>query len=267
MNSESPDPVRRASALTVEHNGINVIAESERKGNPRDLFWPWCASNISVLGLSYAAFVLRFGLSLWQALVASALGIMLSSLLVGLVSLAGKRGSAPTMTLSRAPFGVRGNVLPGLVSCLTLVGWATVRVALSTLATATIFKDLGWSSGNATKVISFLVVVSLIVGAGVIGFDLIMRLQKWLTVATIVLTLGYMAATFDQINLAVEIPAPPGKIGAVFGALLLMMTAFGLSWVNSAADYSRYLPRTASSRRVVGWTTFGGAVAPVVLLV
>ena len=31
-------------------NGINVISESERKGHPRDLFWPWFAANISVLG-------------------------------------------------------------------------------------------------------------------------------------------------------------------------------------------------------------------------
>ena len=36
------------------------------------------------------------------------------------------------------------------------------------------------------------------------------------------------------------------------------MTGFGLGWVNAAADYSRYLPRRASSRGVVGWTTFGG---------
>ena len=47
-----------------------------------------------------------------------------------------------------------------------------------------------------------------------------------------------------------------------------MATGFGLGWVNAAADYSRYLPRTAvQPRRRVGWTTFGGALAPVVLLV
>ena len=34
-----------------------------------------------------------------------------------------------------------------------------------------------------------------------------------------------------------------------------------------AADYARYLPRTASSRGAVGWTTFGASVAPIVLLV
>jgi nucleobase:cation symporter-1, NCS1 family len=46
-----------------------------------------------------------------------------------------------------------------------------------------------------------------------------------------------------------------------------MMTAFGLSWTNSAADYSRYLPRSASSAGVVWWTVFGSAIAPVILLV
>jgi nucleobase:cation symporter-1, NCS1 family len=45
------------------------------------------------------------------------------------------------------------------------------------------------------------------------------------------------------------------------------MTGFGLGWVNAAADYSRYLPRTASGRGVFAWTTFGAALGPVVLLI
>ena len=43
-------------------------------------------------------------------------------------------------------------------------------------------------------------------------------------------------------------------------------TGFGLGWVNTAADYSRYLPRRASSGGVVGWTAFGSAIAPIFLL-
>ena len=58
---------------------------------------------------------------------------MLSFLLVGLVSIAGKRGSAPTLVLSRAAFGRVGNGLPGVVSYLLLVGWETVLVSLATL--------------------------------------------------------------------------------------------------------------------------------------
>ena len=44
--------------LQIEVNGINVITDAERKGHPRDLFWPWFAANVSVLGLSYGSFVL-----------------------------------------------------------------------------------------------------------------------------------------------------------------------------------------------------------------
>src|SRR5947209_11380928 len=102
--------------LQVEMNGINVIAESERKGHPRDLFWPWFAANVSVLGLSYGAFELGFGISFWQALIVGVAGIILSFLACGFIALAGKRGSAPTMVLSRAPVGVNGNKLPAVIS-------------------------------------------------------------------------------------------------------------------------------------------------------
>ena len=114
--------------LAVEANGINVIDESERKGRPSGLFWPWCAANIAVLGVSYGYFVLSNGVSFWQAALAGVLGIVVSFLFVGLVSLAGKRGSAPTMVLSRAAFGVHGNALPSAVSYLLLVGWEVVLV-------------------------------------------------------------------------------------------------------------------------------------------
>ena len=80
--SSTAPPAGAASAFAIERNGINVIDESERKGRPRDLFWPWCAANISFLGMSYAAFVLYFGLSFWQALFASLVGTVLSFLLV-----------------------------------------------------------------------------------------------------------------------------------------------------------------------------------------
>ena len=42
--------VQETRALSVESNGLNVIAEAERKGRPAQLFWPWFAANVSVLG-------------------------------------------------------------------------------------------------------------------------------------------------------------------------------------------------------------------------
>jgi purine-cytosine permease-like protein len=51
------------------------------------------------------------------------------------------------------------------------------------------------------------------------------------------------------------------------GALVMVMTGFGLGWINIAADWSRYQHRDAKGSAIVGWNTFGGAVAPVLLVV
>lgn len=249
----------------VEENGLNVIAEAERKGRPAQLFWPWFGSNVSVLGLGYGSFALGFGLSFWQALLAGAAGVLVSFLLCGLVAVAGKRGSAPTMVLSRAAFGVRGNRLPAAVSWVLTVGWETVLVTLATLATATVLDRLGWGGGTATKILALLVVSALTVAAGVIGFDLIMRLQTAITVVTGVLTVGYMVLVADEIDLGRVTGLPHGSAQQVVGALVFVMTGFGLGWVNAAADYSRYLPRRTRGTAVAGWTVLGGSLAPLVL--
>jgi nucleobase:cation symporter-1, NCS1 family len=253
--------------LQIEANGINVITDAERKGRPRDLFWPWFAANVSVLGLSYGSFVLGFGISFGQALVAGLVGIVVSFLLCGFIAVAGKRGSAPTMVLGRAAFGVRGNKLPSVISWLLTVGWETVLIILATLATATVFDRLGWGGGTATKVIALIVVTALTIFGGVMGFDLIMRMQSIITVVTGVLTIAFIVLVADKIHWHTVAAIHSGSPEKLIGALVFMMTGFGLGWVNAAADYSRYLPRRSSGRAVVWWTTVGSSVAPIVLLV
>ncbi|HSS91040.1 MAG TPA: cytosine permease [Streptosporangiaceae bacterium] len=253
--------------LQIETNGINVITDSERKGHPRDLFWPWFAANISVLGLSYGAFLLAFGISFWQAVVVGAVGIIISFLLCGFIAIAGKRGSAPTMVLSRAAFGVRGNKLPTVISWLLTVGWETILMILAVLAIATVFGHLGWPSGTPTKVIALIVVVGLTIFGGVMGFDLIMRMQTAITIITGVLTVVFIILVAGKIHWSAVSALPGGSAQALIGGLVFIMTGFGLGWVNVAADYSRYLPRKSSSAGVAGWTTFGGAVAPIALII
>ena len=253
--------------LQIETNGINVITDAERKGHPRDLFWPWFAANISVLGLSYGAFLLAFGISFWQAVVVGVAGIIISFLLCGFIAIAGKRGSAPTMVLSRAAFGVRGNKLPTVISWLLTVGWETILMILAVLAIATVFGHLGWPSGTPTKIIALIVVVGLTIFGGVMGFDLIMRMQTAITIITGVLTVVFIILVAGKIHWSTVSALPGGSAQALIGGLVFMMTGFGLGWVIVAADYSRYLPRRSSSSGVIGWTAFGGAVAPAVLLV
>ncbi|HET8897621.1 MAG TPA: cytosine permease [Rhodanobacteraceae bacterium] len=250
----------------VELNGLNTIAECERGGQPRSLFWPWFAANVSVLGVSYGAFLLGFGISLRQAALVAVAGIVVSYLFCGLIALAGKRGAAPTLTLSRAAFGVTGNRLPSLISWLLTVGWETVLVSLAVLATATVCQTLGIGGGTLTKAVSLIAVVALVVGGGIYGFHTIMRLQTVITVLTAALTLVYIALALQQLDFSALGARSDGSPQAMIGAFVFTLTGFGLGWVQAAADYSRYLPRHASSVGVVAWTTVGAALAPVILV-
>jgi NCS1 family nucleobase:cation symporter-1 len=255
----------QTGASRIETNGINVIAESERKGTPKDLFWPWTAASISVLGISYGSFALGYGVSFWQAIVAGLLGIVVSGLLAGLIAVAGKRGSAPTLVLSRAAFGVVGNKVPSAFSWLLSVGWETALTALAALAMNTVFRELGWGGGDATLALALVVVVALIVAGGVLGFDAIMRIQTWITYVGIVLTVVYVALVVHRVDWSAVSSVQSGGFAAVVGVAILMATATGLGWVNAAADYSRYLPRTSSGPGVAGWTATGLSVANIAL--
>ena len=248
----------------LEINGTNFIAQNERSGSARSLFWPWAAANVSLLALSYGSFFLGFGISFWQATFAAIIGTIASFFLVGISSLAGKRANAPTMTISRAAFGVKGNVVPGFLSYLIFVGWETVLVALATLATETVLTRVGNIEPNVSRVIGFSIAAGLTIVGGVLGFKVIMRIQKVLTLLTIALTAGYIALTAHLVNWDSVSAIPSGNVQAFLGALIFAITGIGLGWVNCAADY---LPRSVSSRGVVGWTVFGASIVPITLVI
>ena len=163
---------------SVELNSTNVISENERGGKARSLFWPWAAANVSLLALGYGGLFLDlFNISFWQAVVAACVGTISSFGLVAVSSIAGKRSNAPTMTLSRAAFGVKGNVLPGFLSYLTFVGWETVLVALATLASRTVLVRVGHINHNLALIIGFIVSAGLVIFSGVLGFQTIMKIH------------------------------------------------------------------------------------------
>ncbi|WP_394276772.1 purine-cytosine permease family protein [Luteococcus sp.] len=261
-----PEATPQGSRL-VEMQGIDVVPDSERTARPSDLFWPWFAANVSVFGMTYGSYLLGFGISFWQATGVALLGIVLSFALCGIIAIAGKRGSMPTMVLSRSAFGVQGQKLPGIISWLTSIGWETSLTITATLATATVFDRLGWSHGTTTKVIACVVIAAIVVLCSVLGYHTIMKVQSILTWVTGAFTLLFMALTVSHIDWSAVSALPTGSFAKCVGALVMVMTGFGLGWINIAADWSRYQRRDASAAGIVFWNTFGGSVAPVLLVV
>lgn len=145
---------------SLEQRGIEPVPEAERRGNPLELFWVWSAANISVLGLP-------LGVSL-----VAAIGSLGSFAVVGLVSIAGHRGGAPSLTLSRAVFGVRGNIGPTALALLSRLGWETVNTATAALAVVTTCALVLGTDGAAKQVPVITVIgVLLFVACTVAGED------------------------------------------------------------------------------------------------
>ena len=125
--SGSPSPTPGSDTLAVVRNrglettGIEIVEESERTARPHDLFWPWFAANVSVLGLSWGSWVLGFGLSFWQAVVAI---LALMGIGVGATML-------PTMTA--ATRDLEGADTPGGTTILTTSNQFAVALASAAL--------------------------------------------------------------------------------------------------------------------------------------
>jgi purine-cytosine permease-like protein len=171
------------------------------------------------------------------------------------------------MTLSRAAFGVKGNLLPGLLSYLVFVGWETVLVSLATLATGTVLERATSLDRNIALVLGFLIAASLTIFGGVLGHPVIMKLQRWITGITVLATVTYIVLTLDEVNWDSVFAIKAGSTAGLIGAIIFAITGIGLGWVNSAADYSRYLPRSVSSKAVFGWTVLGAAIVPITLVI
>ncbi|MDU2057856.1 MAG: allantoin permease, partial [Dermabacter sp.] len=98
------------------------------------------------------------------------------------------------------------------------------------------------------------------------GYHTIMKLQSVLTWITGAITILYVLLTFSHIDVDAILAVPNGTPQQVIGALVMVMTGFGLGWINIAADWSRYQKRETSDGAIIWWNTFGGAIAPVLLV-
>ncbi|WP_406441026.1 cytosine permease [Streptomyces sp. NBC_00631] len=253
----------------LETRGLEPVPDAERTATPRGLLPTWIAANITVLLVTMgASLAVSFGLNFWQALVVGIAAPVVSYGLVGLIGIAGRRGGAPGMALSRAVFGQRGNLLPGAVIWVARWGWETINAVTGAYALLTVLEILFGVRSNTVLIIVtlflFVITTFAISGMGIRAVRYCNRWATWLFGAFSLLVLGRLIAATDWSRV---FGRPAGSAAAmVTGAGLI--AAGGMSWAPAAPDFTRYLPGAASSAAIVR-NTVGGAgivVLPMVLM-
>lgn len=262
-------PHASESEGAIETRGLEPVPDGERTGHVRELFPTWVAANISVLLLTMGAGLIVFnGLNFWQVLVVGIAAPLVSYGIVGLISIAGKRGGSPGMALSRAVFGQRGNLFPGSLIWLARWGWETINAVTGAYAVLTVLDLLfGVKSNTTLIVVTLLLFVAgtfLVSGLGINALRVCSKWSTYLFGAFSVLVLVHLVANTDW---SAVFGKPAGST-AMTVAGIGTIAAGGISWVPSGPDFTRYLPRAASGRAMVG-STVGGAgivVLPMVLM-
>lgn len=258
-----------AETTAVESRGLEPVPDGERRGRVRELVPTWVAANISVLLLTMGAGLVIFNkLNIWQVLVVAIAAPVVSYGIVGLISIAGKRGGSPGMALSRAVFGQRGNLFPGALIWVARWGWETINAVSGAYAVLTVL-DLvfGIKKNTALIVVTLLFFVGCTFLVSGLGINALRVCSKWSTYlfgAFSVLVLGYLIVETDW---SAVFGKPAGST-AMMIAGIGTIAAGGISWVPSGPDFTRYLPRTASAKGMVGATIGGAAVVviPMVLM-
>lgn len=265
------DGGRTRVRASFEQRGIEPVPVEERDGHPLQLFWVWFAANISILGIPLGATLVALGLNLWQAIVVAAIGAFGSFALVGLISIAGRRGGAPSLTLSRAVFGVRGNVLPTLVSLGSRLGWETVNTATAAFALLSLSALLFGTDADAHQVpvlaiACILVFVFLTVAVSGMGHSFLVRVQKYATWAFGALNVFVAAFLVATVDWSAVTSAPAGPAVAMVVGVGIIAGGTGIGWANAGADMSRYqAPRVRAGQLVA--SASAGAGIPLVLLI
>jgi NCS1 family nucleobase:cation symporter-1 len=247
--------------LKVETHGIEPIPSSERKGSPRDVAWLWVAAFANFVSLITGALLVTFGLGLFEAILAVAVGSVLAASLHGLLSVAGPRFGTTQVVASRETFGMRG-AYPGAFFTLFLaVGWFAVDCVIAAQAIVQLARLAGLPQGNLLNGIALLIVVLLSVIVAVYGHQTIAVFEKYGAIIFVIFCAVVGLALLPKVNWNLQ-PTVSGSdhlAAWVLGTSVIF--ALVASWFSFASDYSRYLPARLSVGSVAGWIGAGTAIS------
>jgi nucleobase:cation symporter-1, NCS1 family len=251
-------------AFKVEQNGINLISKAERKGNVRELFWVWAGANLISTYIITGFLLTTLNLTFGQMLAVNLLGNLLFAI-VGYGGIPGARVGTATLVISRAAFGKSGNIVPSLLSWITVVGWEAVNLVIGAFALYSLCDILGLQLAFAGKLIALLLLAAFTFCVAVLGHATIVLLQKIFTWGLAAVILGLIPQVWSAPALPIPADAPLGATLAQLCIAFTIVAALPISYTNYPADYTRYLPEKTSGRAIVFWT-FIGSYLPAVLI-
>ena len=230
---------------------------------PDRIFWSHFSPNLAPAAWVIGVLVVSLGLSGWLAFIVLVAGNVIGALPVAACAVMGPDTGLPQMEASRFSFGSTGKRLPAFINWINCIGWDAVNNVPSAIALTLLAHTMGlvmpfWL---ATAVLA---IAQLLASAA--GHDTVQIIEKylgWILLAAFAFS-GWMAVTHQTDGMPV-----PAMSHMPDGAHVLLalgaVSSFTLAWTAYASDYTRYVSRRTTRRKVFA-LTFGGIFSSAMIM-
>lgn len=255
--------------FSIELSSDEATPVEHRVGRAARMFWLWFATNSSLVSVAFGAALFGLGMSLRQAILAVFIGVAISFLPLGLGTLAGKWSGQPTIVVSRATFGLVGNIVPAILTLITRLFWGAVLLWLVAVCTARILTGATFGGPFSETQLAY---AALIVGfalafiVALFGYALFARIQLILSAVSGALIIGLFILTWHEVDFRTALTVADGPWILVVTGVVLVFSFIGLVWANSSGDLARYQRPSGSGASASLWASFG-ATLPAFLLI
>jgi len=252
-------------AFGMEVRGFDHIPEPERNMTLGQVDLFWVANSVNLFSFALGALAIAQGLTLWMALAACAVG-SITYVYVSLGSVITVRAGLPVSTLTRAAFGMRGNLFNATLSWVTAVAFEVINTIFGVEALLALFQLFGWSDpGSSGKLLAVLLQLLLCGGIAVLGHATMVWFQRYFAVVVSAALIAVFAFILGKIDFqhAVGSHALHSSSAAVaaFITAAAVIASNPLSFLFNGADWVRYLP-SATRGRTVFWHVFWWSYLP-----
>jgi len=240
---------------SVEQHGIESIPDRDRTATTLDFMRiEWAGLN-SLATAVLGAFPIIFGLSFRQAVAATVLGVVLGSLILAPMGLFGPLTGTNNAVSSSAHFGVVGRILGSFLSLLTAVAFFSISVWASGDALIGAAQRLfDWRPGEASFAAAYGAFAVAVLVVSIYGFRLMLLVSKIAVIgASLLFVIGFYAfyPVFDSRFAGAGLHWGSPKFWPAFVGATLVVLANPISFGAFLGDWSRYLPRQTSRRRLI----------------
>lgn len=252
--------------LKVERHGLEPIPDAERHGAPRELGLVWAGAMSNYISLLTGALLIGAPafvgvatgqLGVLDCAIAIVIGAGLAAALHGLVSVTGARTGTPQMVFSRAVLGHRGAYVGALLTWLMAVGWFAIDSVIGGWALVQLLGLAGVPKTTPVALLCITVVLAASVIVAVYGHQTVHVFEKYGAVIFLAFCALLFIVLFPKMHWDLPTTVHGGtRIAAmvVGGSFIYALVA---SWIPFASDYSRYQPRSATTRGIAFWSGLG----------